>query len=117
MDRHELAAIYKVSDLFLFPSLFDASSLVQIEAAVNETPGLFIEKSVTADTINNEVDGYTCRLDVNTYKNKIIEILSDKKKLKEVSINAKLLLGKSWEEISEETNELYLKEINKSKKK
>lgn len=115
MDRLKLSAIYKASDLFLFPSIFDASSLVQIEAAVNETPGLFIENSVTADTIDNNIDGFTCKLDVTTYKNKIIEILSNKKKLKEVSINAKLLLGKSWKDIAEETTELYLKEIKKLK--
>ncbi len=36
-DRILLSSIYARSNLFLFPSLFDASSIVQIEAAVNET--------------------------------------------------------------------------------
>lgn len=111
MNRNILSAIYKRADLFLFPSLFDASSLVQIEAAVNETPGLFIEGSVTADTITNNVNGYTCKLDPETYKNKIKEIISNPQKLKNVSRKARIMLGKNWDSIAKETYKLYLKEI------
>ncbi len=113
MNRSILSAIYKRADLFLFPSLFDTSSLVQIEAAVNETPGLFIENSVTADTVTNNVNGYTTKLDTVEYKNKIKEIMSNKKKLQKVSVNARKMLGKSWQEIAKETYKLYLKEIEK----
>ena len=112
-DRDTLSAIYTRADLFLFPSLFDASSLVQIEAAVNETPGLFIEGAVTADTVENDVSGYTCELDNVIYKDKIKVILANKKKHKEVSINARKMLGKSWDKIAKETYDLYLEEINK----
>ena len=112
-DRETLSAIYTRADLFLFPSLFDASSLVQIEAAVNETPGLFIEGAVTADTVENDVSGYTCELDNVIYKDKIKVILANKKKHKEVSINARKMLGKSWDKIAKETYDLYLEEINK----
>lgn len=114
-DRDTLSAIYTRADLFLFPSLFDASSLVQIEAAVNETPGLFIEGAVTADTVENDVSGYTCDLDNVVYKNKIKEILANKKKHKEVSINARKMLGKSWDKIAKETYDFYIKEINNKK--
>ena len=111
MNRNILSAIYKRADLFLFPSLFDASSLVQIEAAINETPGLFIEGSVTADTITNNVNGYTCKLDPVIYKNKIKEIINNPEKLKRVSKKAKTMLGKNWDNIAKETYKLYLKEI------
>lgn len=113
MNRTILSSIYKRADLFLFPSLFDASSLVQIEAAVNETPGLFIENSVTADTITNNVNGYTTKLDTVEYKNKIKEIMSNKKRHQKISINARKMLGKNWQEIAKETYKLYLKEIEK----
>ncbi len=112
-DRILLSSIYARADLFLFPSLFDASSLVQIEAAVNETPGLFIEGSVTSDTVVNNVSGFTSKLDVVEYKNKIKEIINDKKLLKKVSVNAKKMLGKHWKEIADETYDLYISEINK----
>lgn len=116
-DRVLLSSIYARADLFLFPSLFDASSIVQIEAAVNETPGLFIEGSVTADTITNNVNGFTTVLDVEVYKNKIKEILNDKKILNRVSKNARQMLGKNWQDIAYETHKLYLEEINRKQNK
>ena len=112
-DRNIISGFYKRADLFLFPSLFDASSLVQIEAAVNETPGVFIEGSVTSDTVINNVSGFTSSYSVNDYKEKIKEIISDKSKLKIVGKNAKEMLGKNWKNIARETYELYLKEIEK----
>ena len=114
-DRTLLSAIYARADLFLFPSLFDASSLVQVEAAVNETPGLFIEGSVTACTITNNVSGFTTELDVNKYKERIKEIINNKKLLAKVSKNAREMLGKTWNTIALEVYDLYLKEINKKK--
>lgn len=115
-DRVVLSSIYARSDLFLFPSLFDASSLVQIEAAVNETPGLFIEGSVTSDTVVNNVSGFTSKLDEIEYKNRIKEIINDKKLLNKVSHNAREMLGKHWDEIAKETYNLYIEEINKFNK-
>lgn len=112
-DRILLSSIYARANLFLFPSLFDASSIVQIEAAVNETPGLFIEGSVTADTVTNNVNGFTTKLDVIEYKNKIKEVLNNKKLLNKVSRNAKKMLGKNWIDIAYETHKLYLNEIEK----
>lgn len=112
-DRILLSSIYSRADLFLFPSIFDASSLVQIEAAVNETPGLFIEGSVTSDTVINNVSGFTSKLDVVEYKNRIKEIIGNKKLLKKVSINARKMLGKNWKEIADETYKLYIEEIEK----
>lgn len=112
-DRNIISGFYKRADLFLFPSVCDASSLVQIEAAVNETPGVFIEGSVTSDTVINNVSGFTSSYSVNDYKERIKEIISDKEKLKEVSINAREMLGKSWDGIAKDTYELYVKEIEK----
>ena len=107
-DRNLLSSIYLRANLFLFPSIFDASSLVQIEAAVNETPGLFIEGSVTADTVLNNVSGFTSKYDVVEYKNRIKEILNNKELLEKVSKNSKNMLGKSWDLIAEETYNLYI---------
>ncbi len=110
-DRNILSGLYRRADLFLFPSLCDSSSLVQIEAAVNETPGLFIEGSVTSDTVINDVSGFTSSYGINYYKERIKEIINDKEKIKLVGKNAKEMLGKSWKDIAKETYEFYLKEI------
>ena len=112
-DRNIISGIYRRADLFLFPSLCDSSSLVQIEAAVNETPGLFIEGSVTSDTVINDVSGFTSSYGINYYKERIKEIINDKEKIKLVGKNAKEMLGKSWKDIAKETYKLYLKELEK----
>lgn len=112
MDRILLKQIYYRADLFLFPSKFDASSLVQIEAASQMTPGLFIENSVTADTITNNVNGFTAPDDIQKYTSKIIEIINDKEKLLEVSKKAYTDLAKPWNEVAKETYEVYLNEID-----
>lgn len=111
-DRNLISAIYKRADLFLFPSTFDTCSLVQIEAAINGTPGLFIKESVTAETIKDDFNGYLANENVNDYKNKIKEILNDKLKLKKISKNAKNTLSRSFEDVAKETYDFYIKEIN-----
>ena len=116
-DRNLLSSIYAMADLFLFPSLFDASSLVQIEAAVNETPGLFIEGSVTSDTVINDVSGFTSKDSTHAYAKRIKEIMNDKKLLNKVSKNAKEMLGKSWDSIAKETYKFYLNQIKIKKSK
>ena len=112
-DRELLSSIYYRANLFLFPSTFDTCSLVQIEAAINETPGLFIKESTTAETIIDNVNGYLEIENRNEYKNKIKEILSNTKELKKISKNAKKMLSRSFEDVSKETYQIYLKEIEK----
>ena len=114
-DRKLLSYIYRRSDLLLFPSLFDTSSLVRIEAAVNMTPGLFIRESMVGSTITDGVDGYLSELDVNLYKSKIISIFKNENDLKRVSRNAKRNLGVSWGEITKKYYEIYSEEISMKK--
>lgn len=114
-DRELLSSIYARADLFLFPSTFDTCSLVQIEAAINETAGLFIKDSVTAETITDNVNGYLCEENRIEFKDKIKEILSDKKKLSKISKNAKKMLSRSFDDVTLDTYNLYLKEIEKKK--
>lgn len=114
-DRKKLSLIYKRADLLLFPSLFDTSALVRIEAAVNETVGLFINNSMIGLTVQDGINGFTSNLEVKEYSKKIKEILSDKNKLKKVSKKARKTLAKSWKEVAKETHNLYLKEIKQNK--
>ena len=46
-DREELKYYYSRADLFLFPSVYDASSIVQIEAASQSTPSLLLKNTLT----------------------------------------------------------------------
>ena len=98
LDRELLASFYARSDLFLFPSLYDSSSIVQIEAASQKTPVLFIEGAATAATVTNNVNGFIVPNDVKKYANAIIKILNNDKLRNKVSKNCYRDLYKNWDE-------------------
>ena len=96
-DRSDLSDIYARADLMLFPSLYDASSLVQIEAASQGTPVLFAKGAITADTITVGVNGYAAPPEAKAYAEAVLEILSDPEGLRRTGENATRDLWVSWE--------------------
>lgn len=114
-DRNLLASFYARSDLFLFPSLYDASSIVQIEAASQKTPVLFLEGAATTATVTNNVNGFIAPDDINKYAEMIIKIIKDDKLLKEVGNNAYRDLYKNWDDKIDEVYNEYLRLINERK--
>lgn len=107
-DRETLAALYARAALFLFPSLYDASSLVQIEAASQKTPTVFARGAATADTVTEGVNGFTAPADPVGFANTIETILADKERLRTVSENAYRDLYRSWDEIVDTVYGRYL---------
>ncbi len=110
-DRDLLANFYARSDLFLFPSLYDSSSIVQIEAASQKTPVVFLEGAATAATVTNNVNGFIVKNDVKEYANAIIHIMEDDKLREKVSKNCFRDLYKNWEDNIQEVFERYKKII------
>ena len=115
VDRNLLAAFYARSDLFLFPSLYDASSIVQIEAASQKTPVLFIEGAATTATVTDNINGFIAPNDINEYARYIIKIINNEKLLKKVSNNAFRDLYKNWDKSILEVYTRY-QQLIKSKK-
>lgn len=115
-DRNMLAQYYARADLFLFPSLYDSSSIVQIEAASQHTPTLFIENAVTAATIKNNVNGFTSKNNENSYADRIIEIINDKNQYKKVCDKAYKEVYINWEETVKNVYDNYLNLCLKNKK-
>ena len=105
-DRELLRDYYASSDLFLFPSLYDASSVVQIEAASQKCPGLFIKGSATSSNIIDNHNGYLSNNDYKEYGNKIIEIFKNKNTFEKVRDNAYKEIYCTWES---EVNKVYNK--------
>ena len=97
-DREELAAYYARADLFLFPSFYDSNSLVQLEAASQKTPTLFVKGSATAAKVIDDVNGFIANNNPDSYANKIDEILSNGGFLKEVGENAYSDLYVRWDD-------------------
>ena len=77
-DREELAYYYCRADLFLFPSKYDASSIVQIEAASQGTPAVFLKDTATACTVTDNVNGFLSDDSIDAYSDKILEIINKK---------------------------------------
>lgn len=112
-DREELACYYSRADLFLFPSVYDASSIVQIESASQSTPAVFLKGTATAATVTDNVNGFLSDYTVGAYSDKIIEVMTDKNLYDKVSKNAYIDLYKTWKQMVDEAYELYKKFINK----
>lgn len=74
-DREELKRFYARADLFLFPSRYDTNSLVQIEAASQKTPTVFVEGAATASTVTNDRNGYLAPNTPEGYAEKILSVL------------------------------------------
>ena len=112
-DREELACHYKRADLFLFPSTYDASSLVQIEAASQETPGIFLKDSATAGTVTDNINGFISEYTVGAYSDKIIEAIENRKLYEKVSQNSYIDLYKNWDDTIKDVYTRYIELINK----
>lgn len=116
-DRTLLARHYRLADLFIFPSLYDASSLVQIEAASQKTPTVFIKGAATADTITDNVNGFLGENDPVKFGKLINDILNNQELLKTVSENAFKDLYLSWDKALIDVYNRYLElvEMNKNR--
>ena len=98
-DREMLENLYSRAKLFLFPSLYDANSLVQIEAACQGTPTVFLEGARTAATVTNGVNAFVCPPDEDAYAQMILDILSDPDTYGRVSAAARRDLYLSWDDV------------------
>jgi len=113
-DRIKLAALLERSDLFLFPSLYDMSSIVQIEAACYKTPVVFLKGANTASEITHEVNGFISNNNITDYVNTIKAAISDKEKLQKVGEQAHKDLYVTWSQLADKVYAEYL-EIIKAK--
>ena len=98
----------------LFPSLYDANSLVQIEAACQSTPALFLEGAKTAATVTPGVNGYVSPAREENYARAIIDILADAEGYGRVANAAFRDLYISWDDvISDVYNDYCLFDLSK----
>ena len=96
-EAADLYGVYAAADLFLFPSLYDVSSIVQIEAASRYTPTVFVENSVTSCTVTDGRNGYIFPCEKTAYARGVISALSDRERLGEVGKNAFRELYVTWD--------------------
>ncbi|MBQ3048116.1 MAG: glycosyltransferase [Clostridia bacterium] len=115
MDRELIKAIYLRAKLFLFPSKYDASSLVQIEAASQKTPTIFLKDSATSATVTDNINGFLSEDSVDAFANKITEVIENESLYNKVSQGCFRDLYVSWDDCVKEMYQKYLEQIEKKK--
>lgn len=116
-DLSLLEKIYCRAKLFLFPSLYDANSLVQIEAATQSTPTLFLKGAKTASTATENVNAFFSDNSEDDYAAKIDDILSNPELLKTVSKGAFRDLSTNWADTIKEAYDDYVRKCEIKEKK
>lgn len=115
-ERQMLEKIYSRAKLFLFPSLYDANSLVQIEAACQGVPTLFLRGARTAGMITEDVNGFLSDNDEQVYADKIIRILSDEDYYRKVAEGARRDIYRTWDEVVDTAYDEYCRLVETYKK-
>ena len=116
-DRELLRDYYSASDLFLFPSTYDTSGLVVMEAAATALPSVLIKNSCASEGIENNHNGFLCEENEKSLKDVILNAVSDKEKLKEIGINAQKEVYYSWEDSISSAYRRYIEIIDEFKPK
>ena len=98
-DKPMLENLYSRAKLFLFPSLYDANSLVQIEAACQGTPTVFLEGARTAATVTPGVNAYVSKPGEENYARMIMDIMEHPQEYERISAAAKKDLYISWDDV------------------
>ncbi len=104
-DKAELMDIYSAADLFLFPSLYDVSSIVQMEAASHKLAVAFAKGSVTSATVTDGKNGFV--FDMERYADGVYELLQNPEKLAEIGENAFRDLYVCWDEVTARVGKYY----------
>ena len=98
-DKPMLENLYSRAKLFLFPSLYDANSLVQIEAACQGTPTVFLEGARTAATVTAGVNAYVSKPGEENYARMIMDIMEHPQEYERISAAAKKDLYINWDDV------------------
>lgn len=106
-NKSELPEIYSAADLFLFPSLYDVASLVQVEAASRYTPTAFVEGSVTSCTVTNGINGYIFPDDVEQYAQCVYAAVQNRAQLQTIGQNAYRDLYITWDQLIQKVYQRY----------
>lgn len=114
-DRELISGLYLRSSMVLFPSLYDTSSLVIIEAAAHKVPIILIDGATTAENINPDHNGFLAQNNAQSFAQKIIDSMADKALMDKVSKNAHKELYANWDDVLKSVRERYEYVIDKHK--
>lgn len=88
--REHLGSVYKIADIFLFPSLTDTQALVVNEAAHAGLPFVWVDKDLNRVLVDGKT-GLKAKNDAKDFAQKVISLLNDETKLNKFGIMSKRL--------------------------
>jgi glycosyltransferase involved in cell wall biosynthesis len=98
LDRQEIQGYYGISDLLLFPSVFDTNGLVVREAAACATPSLLVRESCASEGIEDGKTGFLCMESAHSIASTLTKIMDNKSLLQTVGKKAQSDIYISWED-------------------
>jgi len=93
--RSDLALVYAISEIFLFPSLTDTQGLVTLEAMLSGTPVVAIGVMGTLTVMGGDNGGFMVKDDEVEFSGRVLELLGDEQLRLKKSNEAKLH-AKAW---------------------
>lgn len=115
-DKNRMMQLYSRTDLLLFPSVSDTYGLVKIEAACQKTPTLFCEGTMVADGTVDGVNGFTAPNDEAAFAARIASLRNNPGLVSKVGMNAYRVLYRTWDDLTDEVYENYLRIIENHRK-
>jgi glycosyltransferase involved in cell wall biosynthesis len=108
VERRDLALIYRISDIFLFPSLTDTQGLVTLEAMFSGTPVVAIGALGTLMVMGGDNGGFMVKNDADEFTARVLALLQDEDLRKRKSAEARLH-ARSWsiEELTKKLIDIY----------
>ena len=93
--REDLVYFYKMSSLFVFPSLTETQGLVTIEAMTSGIPVVAIGEMGTVDVMQGDNGGFMVKNDVEEFSSKVQLLLNDKN-LYDAKVEEAKIWAKQW---------------------
>ena len=97
--RERLQDLYARADLFLFPSLYDTSSLVQKEAAAFSLPGVYVQGATTASQVRDGENGFLAPNDAGAFGARVAALMDAPEAIHRAGEGAFRTLHQSWEKV------------------
>lgn len=110
-DRELLQGYYLRSDLMIFPSTFDTSGIVKVEAAAHKKACVLVKDSCSAEQVFHGENGFLCEENEQSLSEVLIDLCANPSLMKQAGEKAYDTLFRTWEDVSEEVLSKYKKII------
>jgi glycosyltransferase involved in cell wall biosynthesis len=99
-----LPQLYAESDIFLLTSRFEGFGIANCEALSSGTPVITYDTGASKDFIREGKTGFITKHKPSLLAKRVVEVLSDKKLLRQMSINARkdVLQRYTWQRYAED---------------